>query len=590
MTKTLHKYKGILLPITKTAKTNLSLILKKPIFWIFVIGLIARIYRLELFPVGLHVDEAKVGWNALSILKTGLDDHNNFLSLYYDSFGDFRPTGIFYLTIPSLMLFGNTVFAIRFASAFIGALTILPIYILTNYVFSRSKPNDRYKSAGTIAALFLALSPWHIEVSRATSEPTISMFFALFALYFFIKYGKTNKPVNLLLSLFLITTSYLMYHSVRLLAPIFYLLTSVILFRKTTSKKIFIMATTILTLFVISFILSANKSSISRLEQVSIFKDVDTTYEIERVRSESTSRNLMSKLIHSDGWIYAKNLVVNYSSYFSGSFLLGPSARPYRYSTPGAGIVTHAELILIILGVFFAPKNKRTLWLIALLAVSPLPAAVTSEDTPNLHRALFMIPFLSIAASIGAVKVIETFKKNMNILYLLLPALLLFNYLNFFYMYFYHSQNHKPFIKNFFVDSPTYRNVGTIEFAKKIDAFSEKYDKVIITNFPDTPFVWYAFFTSKDPRIINQTYSNKTNTRVYKNIVFSEDKCPSDYAFSEYKERNILVVNAWECPHLNQINAGLEAKVIDRVLRPDGSEVFVLLERNELPKPTRVSR
>ena len=63
----------------------------KFIILIFLLALGLRIYKLGTFPVGFHVDEVKVGWNALSILKTGKDDWGNRLALYYNSFGDFRP-------------------------------------------------------------------------------------------------------------------------------------------------------------------------------------------------------------------------------------------------------------------------------------------------------------------------------------------------------------------------------------------------------------------------------------------------------------------------------------------------------------------
>ena len=76
---------------------------------IFGVGLFFRTYCLGSIPYGFHVDEAKAAWNAYSILKTGMDDKGNWLPMYYDSFGDFRPTGLLYTIIPSLMIFGRTI-------------------------------------------------------------------------------------------------------------------------------------------------------------------------------------------------------------------------------------------------------------------------------------------------------------------------------------------------------------------------------------------------------------------------------------------------------------------------------------------------
>jgi 4-amino-4-deoxy-L-arabinose transferase-like glycosyltransferase len=150
-------------------------LLKNPLTYIFILALLLRLYKLGIFPYGFHIDEVKVGWNALSILKTGMDDQLKNFPLYYNSFGDYRPTGIFYLTIPSLIIFGNNIFAVRFASALFGALTIYAIYYLALAL-------SKNKKLAIISSLLIAISTWHIEVSRATSEVAISTFFALFSM------------------------------------------------------------------------------------------------------------------------------------------------------------------------------------------------------------------------------------------------------------------------------------------------------------------------------------------------------------------------------------------------------------------------
>src|SRR3990167_1234844 len=159
---------------------------------IFLLALILRIYKLSEFPFGFHADEVRVGWNAFSILKTGADDRENKLALYYNTFGDYRPSGIFYLTIPSIALFGRSEFAVRFPSSLIGALTIFPLYLFL-YELVKSENLKKGKIVALLASVLLAVSPWHMEVSRATSEAVISAFFALFALYFLLKLLNTRE-------------------------------------------------------------------------------------------------------------------------------------------------------------------------------------------------------------------------------------------------------------------------------------------------------------------------------------------------------------------------------------------------------------
>ncbi len=148
---------------------------------IFSLALFFRLFRLDSIPYGFHVDEAKAAWNAYSILKTGTDDKGNFFPMYYDSFGDYRPTGLMYLIIPSLLLFGQNIFAVRFPFALTGALTFIPLLFIVKELFLKN-----YKKIGLATALIISLNPWHIIASRSTSESIVSMFLALWGIYFIL--------------------------------------------------------------------------------------------------------------------------------------------------------------------------------------------------------------------------------------------------------------------------------------------------------------------------------------------------------------------------------------------------------------------
>ena len=86
-------------------------------FWIlagiFILATLLRFYKLGSYPVGFHIDEASLGYNAYSLLLSGKDDNGNTHPLYIDMFGDNRPSGYHFLTIPSVLLFGLTEFATK---------------------------------------------------------------------------------------------------------------------------------------------------------------------------------------------------------------------------------------------------------------------------------------------------------------------------------------------------------------------------------------------------------------------------------------------------------------------------------------------
>jgi 4-amino-4-deoxy-L-arabinose transferase-like glycosyltransferase len=322
-----------------------------------------RIYHLAILPSGFHADEVRVGWNAYSLLRTLHDDRGNSLPLYYNTFGDYRPTDIFYLTIPSIIVFGLNEFAVRFPAAFIGTLTIIPLALFAEKITSNKK-------VAAFSSLLLAISPWHISVSRAASEQVVCLYFALSALYFLVSFIKQKQKKYLAYSFILFFVSFLFYHSVRLLAPLFivailyYYWPKLNHFKHIKQVGIFVLSMGVVTaLFVFS------KSGQARYQQVSVFNHGDFKQE--------------------------------YLSYFSGSFLVGDDAKPFRYRTPGIGVLTYAEFLFFIIGIATCIKNKNTRLPLLLLLLAPLPAAITYEDSPNLQRSLFMLPFISIIVSWG---------------------------------------------------------------------------------------------------------------------------------------------------------------------------------------------
>ena len=549
--------------------------MKKPkiknnfIYLFFLLALFLRIYKLGIFPFGFHVDEVKVGWNALSILKTGKDDRGNKLALYYNSFGDYRPTGIFYLTIPSIAVFGKNEFAVRFPSALLGALTIFPLYLFCTELLKKGKVKNNKKYLPLTAAFLLAISPWHISVSRATSEVAISMFFALFGIYFFVKSLNQKSLKNAVISVVFILISYLFYHSIRLLAPMFIFTTSVYCFAEIKKSQILkkIALSTLGIISIFTFILALNKEARGRFSQVSIFNDLDVQDELTRMPFEAgPNRVFVARLFHNKVIVYSKRFINEYAKYFSADFFLNPeTAKPERYTTVGIGILTYIELALFVLGLVAIAQKKTNLLPLLLLLIAPIPAALTTEDSPNLHRAFYMLPFISIIASYGFVFISEIKKYSKQIKYLSFIFLIL-NLVYYLHMYVVHNKVHKPL----------YRNIGAKELAIKINEIQKDYDKIILTNIPDDPYPWIAFFTGRNPKTFNQdAITRKEGTWTTENFVFTGIRCPSRDAFNKPDVKRLLVVDAEGCATESNLK-GKPGITLTKITRPDETEVYNL--------------
>jgi hypothetical protein len=537
---------------------------------IFFLALFLRLYQLGQVPYGFHVDEAKAAWNAYSILKTSHDDHGNFLPLYYDSFGDFRPAGIIYAIIPSILIFGNTVFATRFPSAFFGALSIFPLMLIF-WQISRDKDKKWY----WIPGLFLAINPWHIMVSRATSEVVITIFFGLFALYFFLKAIHQKSSSSIIYCLIFTLVSYLFYHTNRILMPIFLVAITFFYWSEIKTRQNF--KSTLIIIFgslFFTFIFFCAPEARGRFSQVSILSDPKIRLEtVNMPNQEGPGHVLIARIFHNRPLVVLKDVVSEYSNYFSTNFLVGDSALPLRYRTQNFGLITYIELLFLVLSLA-AAGTKKEVWLpLLLLLISPLPAAITNEDTPNLHRALFMVPFIVLLESYGVIFLLSL-KKYSRLLFFLSFSALLFNLIYFWHFY----TNHQKF------GLPSYfRNSGAVEIAAKIFQLKNQYSQIILTNSPDELYPWFAFLNKIDPVSFNQSAINRNHGFwTWQNIVFSADKCPSEKISNsiDINSDKILIVDAEGCQIDPKLAKKQNIKYLDGIRRPDLSQPYLLLQKN----------
>ena len=274
-----------------------------------------------------------------------------------------------------------------------------------------------------------------------------------------------------------------------------------------------------------------------------------------------------------------KKFVTEYANYLSPNFLIGYTARPYRYITPGVGLLTYVEALFLILGTVQLIKSGKSLPLLLLL-VSPMPAAMTIEDAPNLHRAFFIILFIAMIEGYGVWSLLNINKRGRRLVFITISFFFILNYSYFLHMYFVHSKIHRPLYLNVELDSASFRNIGAKELAFELEKNKENYEKIIVTTFPDSPYPWYAFFTSKDPEQFNRhAVKRKDGSWSYENIVFSQERCPSDNEFTKDNPKKLLIIDSWVCGVESKIKDGLAAKIVKLIKRPDESVVYIFLER-----------
>src|ERR1700690_4642339 len=105
------------------------------IVFVLLIALFLRVYHISSNPPGLTPDEAALGYNAYSILKTGKDEYGTVLPVIFKSFGDYKPGLYIYLDVPFVALGGLNETTTRLPSVIAGVVTVFLVYLVTKELF-----------------------------------------------------------------------------------------------------------------------------------------------------------------------------------------------------------------------------------------------------------------------------------------------------------------------------------------------------------------------------------------------------------------------------------------------------------------------
>lgn len=148
-------------------------------FWVIIaLGVFLRFFKLGIIPIGLNADEASIGYESYSLLKTGADRWGIKLPPYFLSFGSGQNTLYAYLSVPFLYFFDLSQTTIRLLSAFLGVCTVPLVYMISKILFK----NRYIIIACTLLYLF---DPYLFMISRWALEYNILPFFVLLSLLLF---------------------------------------------------------------------------------------------------------------------------------------------------------------------------------------------------------------------------------------------------------------------------------------------------------------------------------------------------------------------------------------------------------------------
>ncbi len=487
---------------------------------IIIFGLFLRTVGLEQSPPSLGFDEAALGYNAYSLLKTGRDEYGVFLPLSLRSFNDFKPALYSYLTVPFVYIFGLNAIAVRMTSAVAGTISLVFLYLLLKKYI---------KNSWLLLFIFAVLSvePYRLHFSRSAFETNLSAMFFCGGAYFLLT--AKNKFKKILSVLFFGLSAY-SYHSARLSAPLLILLWAIdpIVWLKTNIKfdwKRLILLFALGLICVPIFVMNNSSLLLTRFKQENVFNRF-YPYAPKEIL------NPISFVYHFMGIISGH--VFSYISPVNLNFRIYDWVKMSPQFIPGMGMLGWIEGVVFFVGFVFIIKNIlksfKYRFLIYWMVAGIAPAAATWTWYHPL-RSLNIFPAIEIIVAIGMWQIYLRYKNKL----LIMVSVLVFLLTEIFTI-----NNELKY--SAFENNGEYQPGGYKEGMPYFASISDKYSKVII----DTPhaqgFIFFLFYTKFDPATLHKFADLRPVPGVEGNLNFDFDK----YVFrkvnwlEDYKLKNTL--------------------------------------------------
>ena len=546
---------------------NRFIVIKIILLVIIIIAAILRLWNLGGNPPHLTPDEAALGYNAYSILKTGKDEYGQILPVIFKSFGDYKPGLYVYLTVPFVAIFGLTEFAVRLPSALFGILSVF-------LIFRICLKTDNWKLA-IPAAFFAAVNPWLIYFSRGAWEANVALTLTLAGIYFFFKSFKYSKL--LLLSSGFLALTYLTYQGAKLSTTIVVAVLVIVYFKSVLKidRQVLVSSGVLGLLICAPIILSLLHGQAGRLEVFSVFSYPRPVDYMQNFLDEGGEKigGINYYLFHSETFNFLRGVMGRWFNYFSARFLFfeGDYANP-GHTPPNAGMLLLLDSVLLILGLMYLVKFKsRFKWFVlAWLILAPLPGAV-SRDQVNSIRSLSMAVSLIIIVALGVIQFFEFVRrfKFKRLVYVVFCILYFGNIIYFLDSYFVHQPTHNA----------KYWFYGYEQVVQQIWPARENYTKIVFQQSYSQPYMYFLFYAKYDPSTF-QKQANLVLTGPDVGLVKSLEKIEfADINIPDLRNQNKYLVVANYVTLPEEIFTRIpEFKLVNDVTYPDGQVAFRIVE------------
>ena len=437
-----------------------------------------RLFNLSTNPPGLNWDEVSMGYSAYSLLQTGADEWGVKYPLLFRSYGEWKSPVYIYLLVPFIKIFGLNAWGVRLPAALFG---VLAVYL--TYLIGRRLYGDK---VGLWAAFLLAVSPWHLMLSRPGYEAGVALMLLLLGVYLLILAVDQRNLKYWVLSAIAFGLGPHTYNSAKIVVPII-VVYPVFMLRKKIVLKNLIVFGSILVIFATPLLLNLSSGRAQgRYKQVGITTDAEVTTNFYEYRKTFPAPAIINRIIFSKYSYFVVKGLENWVSYFSPTFLVMQGGPRPQHSIPYRGVLYFSEMVLIFYGITAMRKYRGLAKSIPILliAIGFIPAALT-KDSFHVLRSIMTLPGWQFLAAIGLVELQNKKFKYLKFVYRLLIIEIIIFLFTYFLWY------PKAFAKDW-----QYGYKQAVEYAQR---HKDQYHDIIFTKWYGEPQLFVAFYGKLDP-------------------------------------------------------------------------------------------
>lgn len=358
---------------------------------VIILAIIIRTKQIGKIPAGFYADEAAIAYNGYSLLQTGRDEYGKKWPLLFRSFGEYKTPTYSYLLIPVFKIWGKSVTSARSITVISGFLTVIGVMFLTKIWFKRW-------TVVWLSGITLLLLPWHLIYSRSIYEVNLSLSLIVWGLIFLeikLKNTKLNWPVGIgMLGLSIVT-----YNASRVFVPMLGLIWLIFNYREVFDKRNqrwLVLAVCVGIISLLPILLLIFTSGLWARAGINIFSNGNPWgYDNGKFKIYFQIRELFSL----------------YFGYLNPYYLFKLGDPGIRSRLIDTALLYGWQLPFILIGLRRLEKEskKNIAFVLSILLISPLAAAMTRDPMSSI-RSLFIVVPLSILIGLGMSKIVEEYK------------------------------------------------------------------------------------------------------------------------------------------------------------------------------------